>query len=188
MDHIVLPLDPDHTHALEELMEGATRAAGTARAPASSRPHITLLAHEGMAAAGVAAAITPVLAATPPFTVHAHGYGFFTGPEASDLSVHVPVVRGRQLDTLHRALCTALKQAGTEIAGWSESDRWSPHITLLDRELDPAALGRVAAWLAQRHHPSWHIPVDGVVLTGGWADRQRTDGHLPFGSRGGPCP
>ena len=181
MDHLVVPLDPGHLHAIDELINGVAAAAGLATAPEASNPHLTLIAHSGLGRARVATAIAPVAAATAPFTVHAHGYGFFTGPEPSDLSLHVPVVRSGPLDALHGGLCAALREAGADIAGWSAPEVWSPHITLLDRRLNPARLGAAAAWLAQRHHPSWRIPIDRVATTGGWRQRHRPAAVQPFG-------
>lgn len=74
-----------------------------------------------------------------------------------------------------------LGRVGAEVAGWSQPATWSPHITLLDRELDPAGLARAVAWLAQRPHPSWSVAVDRVVLTGGGTERYHADVVLPFG-------
>ena len=181
MDHLVVPLDPGHVHVIDELIGGVAGAAGLAPALEASTPHLTLIAHSGLDRARVSTAIGPVAAATAPFTIHAHGYGFFTGPEPSDLSLHVPVVRSGPLDALHGELCAALREAGAEIAGWSAPELWSPHITLLDRQLSPAKLGAAAAWLARRHHPSWRIPIDGVAITGGWRQRNRPAAVLPFG-------
>jgi 2'-5' RNA ligase len=182
VDHVVVPLDRDHSHALDELIKGIRTAAGMSRAPARSHPHITLIAHEGLAADEAAAAVAPVLLAVPPFTVHAHGYGFFTGPGPSELSLHVPIVSNQRLNGLHRELCAALRHAGAEIAGWTEPDRWTPHVTLIDRDLDPDRLGRAAEWLAPRHHPSWNIPVCEVSLIGPRAEWRRVDGRFRLGT------
>jgi len=75
-------------------------------------------------------------------------------------------VRAAALDALHGRVCAALHRAGAQVAGWSEPNIWYPHITLVDRGLDPAHLGAGVAWLARRHHPSWHIPVDRLQVTG----------------------
>jgi 2'-5' RNA ligase len=182
VDHVVVPLDRDHEDALDELIEGIRTAAGMVPAPARSHPHITLITHQGLPVDQVAAAIAPVVTAAPPFTVHAHGYGIFTGPSSSELSLHVPIVSDRRLNALHRELCSALRHAGAEIAGWTEPDRWTPHVTLVDRDLDPARLGRAAAWLAPRHHPSWNIPVREVSLIGPRAEWRRIDGSFPLGA------
>lgn len=188
MDHLVIPLDSDHVHTLAELVEGVAAAAGLAPPPSSVQPHITLVAYSRLTRASASTAIEPVITGMDPFTIHAHGYGLFTGADSSDLSLHVPVVGGGPLDVLHRELCAALRHAGAEIAGWSEPEWWSPHITLLDRELDAARLGNAVTWLAGRHHPSWRIPVDRVALCGGWAERDRPCAALPFRIRRATSP
>jgi 2'-5' RNA ligase len=125
----------------------------------------------------IVAQVERIVSATRPFLLHAHGYGFFSGDDLSDLCLHVPVVRSRPLDSLHEALRSALSTAGADIARWSEPDIWSPHITLLDRYLDAARLGLAARWLARRHHPSWDIVADRVELVGSWAEHDRP-GHV----------
>jgi 2'-5' RNA ligase len=184
MDHLVILLDGDHVGPAAELAQRAAGAAGLedmAGDPASV-PHVTLVAHSGLPAARARVAIETIVADTQPFILHARGYGFFTGSDAADLSLHVPVVRNHALDRLHGRCCDALRGAGARIAGWSEPAVWSPHLTLLDRGLDAARLARAVALLAQRHHPSWRIPVDRVALTGGWSDRRRPASVLRFGS------
>jgi 2'-5' RNA ligase len=180
VDHLVLRLDPDHLGALDQLVDRALTAAGIERTLQQTEPHITLVAHLGLSPDEVVSAVGPVIAATSPFTVHAHGYGFFTGTEPSDLNLHIPVVRGERIDALHRGLCAALAAAGADIARWTSPERWSPHITLLDHDLDPAALGRAAAWLAMRHHPTWNMGVDRVALIGGRRDPPRAPIELPL--------
>ena len=189
MDHLVIPLDRNHTEPVDELAQGVAAAIGVTKVE-SVDPHITLIAHSGISAAAVRKAISPVVAATEPFAVHAHGYGFFTGDEPSDLSLHVPVARTPALSNLHRQLSAALRRAGADLAGWSASAFWSPHITLLDRCLAPESLGRAVEWLAQRHHPSWEVPVDRVTLLGGWPDRGQPAEVVCFGAgtAGAPFP
>ena len=166
MEHLVVPLDRSHEQAVDHLVDtmvAATSVPAAARAP---NAHVTLVAYAGLDAAPARRALAPVAAAATPFAAHAHGYGLFTGTEPSDLSLHVPVVRDGPLDALHRAACHALRAAGAEIAGWSTPEAWSPHIPLVDRNLEPSQLGAAVAWLAQRPHPSWCITVDRVVLAG----------------------
>lgn len=170
MDHVVIPVGPDHRRAIDSLAAGAAAAAGVAPPAGGSDRHISLLAYEGLARDQAAPALLAAARHLGPLMVHAHGYGFFTGEQPSALTLHVPVVRGPALDLLHARLWAALGDAGAEIAPWSAPDLWSPHLTLLDRTLDPHTLGAAAAWLARRYHPSWNIPVDGILLTGGWPD------------------
>ncbi|SRR6266508_5261254 len=113
MDHLVIPLDRDHTQALTELVRATAMAAGLADTAEVPFPHVTLIAHGGLPPDAVRA-VTDVVTGTTPFAIHAHGYGFFTGDDPSDLSLHVPVVRTAPLDDLHRRLCDALHGTGTQ--------------------------------------------------------------------------
>jgi len=183
MDHLVIPLDGDHIHALAALTHGIVTGCGLAMTADRTDPHVTLVAYTGLSPEVAHSSIDAVAARTAPFVLHAHGYGFFTGDEPTELSLHVQVVRTRALDTLHRGLRAALHRAGADIAGWSEPDLWSPHITLLDRGLDPVSLGTAARWLAHRRHPSWRMPVDRVVVVGGRRDRSRPRAVVRFGAR-----
>lgn len=180
MDHIVIPIGPDHRKAIDALVAGAAAAAGLESPTGGRDPHVSLFAYEGLSRAVAEAAVEATLRATPAFVIHAHGYGFFTGDNPANLTLHVPVVRAEALDSLHAGVWAKLRHAGAEVAPWSAPDLWTPHLTLLDRALDPPALGAAAAWLARRHHPSWSILVDRVVLTGGWPDR--TGRVIPLGA------
>lgn len=179
----MIPIGPDHRKAIDILVAGAAAAAGLETASAGPDPHVSLLAYEGVSRSAAEAAVEATLRATPAFVIHAHGYGFFTGDNPANLTLHVPVVRAEALDGLHAQLWAQLVGAGAEVAPWSAPDLWTPHLTLLDRALDPPALGAAAAWLARRHHPSWSILVDRVVLTGGWPDR--TGREMPLAESDG---
>lgn len=187
MDHVVIPLRGDHLRSARALAAAAAGAAGVERPPDQPAAHITLVAYQGIGRDPARRAVGAVSGATAPFVLHAHGYGFFTGDSPTDLCLHVPVVRAGALDALHAALCGAIERAGGTIATWSAPDRWSPHITLLDRVLDPARLGAAAASLAGRHHPSWTVTVDRLMLTGAWRDHDRPGDMVRLGSgRPGP--
>ena len=188
MEHVIAPLDTDHVRAVRHLADEAVAAAGLSEVPPASTAHVTLLAYAGLLPDDAADAMAATVAAAAPFSVHAHGYGMFTGVEPKDLSLHVPVVRTRSLDAFHRGLHGALLAAGAHIAGWSGPDTWSPHITLVDRGLDPATLGAAVTWLARRPHPSWRVPIERVAITGGWPERQRLDCVLTLGRATGPPP
>lgn len=169
----MIPLGRDHLQAVELLAAGAAAAAGVARVPGQSGGHVTVLAYQGLDRGAARRALEAAVGNTAPFAVHAHGYGFFTGDDPPDLSLHVPVVRTPVLEAFHDRVWRALARAGADVAKWCRPELWSPHITLLDRALDPSRLGAAAGWLARRHHPSWSISVDRVALIGGWPDHDR---------------
>lgn len=108
-----------------ELVQGVVAAARVTTFE-DSAPHITLVAHAGLAAPAVRRAIAHIAATTDPFTVHAHGYGFFTGSEPSDLSLHVPVARTPALNELHRRRCAARRRAGATSRNGARRPRGRP--------------------------------------------------------------
>lgn len=167
----MLPLDGDHVRAVRRLVAGIAESAHLGGEVGRPEPHVTLIAYTGGDPAAVRAGVESVGGRSGAFHVHAHGYGFFSGKDRTELALHVPVVRSALLDELHGALCAALDDAGAEVATWCAPHLWTPHVTLVDRGLTPATLAAGVAWLAERHHPSWQIPVDRVALTGGWAER-----------------
>lgn len=170
MDHVVVPLDRDHVAAVDHLAAEVADLVGLATLE-PWEPHVTVVSFGGLDRPTACAAMEAAAARTTPFRLRAHGYGVFAGNGAAGLSLHVPVVRGPALNDLHAAVHAELAAAGAEMAGWTTPDLWSPHITLVDHELEPAVVGAAVAELARRHHPSWNVPVDRLQLRGGWAER-----------------
>lgn len=183
MDHVIAPLDADHVRAVDRLAAHLAEClAPSGDVLAAPSPHITVVSYTGLPPERAAAALQPVLAATPPFTVHAHGYGVYTGDEDVDLSLHVVVVRTRVLDELHRKVHAALDAAGACVGGTTAPDVWSPHVTLLARGLTPQVLGRAIEVLARRPHRSWTIGVDALAIATRHHGRGRRLATLPLGT------
>jgi len=164
MDHVVIPLDDDHERAAASIVAAMSAAVGLMIHPALRRAHITVVAYDGISRVTAYRAVKAAVADISGFVVRAHGYGFFCGPDGHDLSLHIPVVRGPALGALHNAIHGALVSAGAEVAGWTDPFCWSPHVTLVEAGLDPYSLGAGSGWLAQRHHPSWRIPVNRLLI------------------------
>lgn len=157
MDHLVIPRDGSHVQAVARVA-----AAAGARRTDRRRPHITVVAHQGLAADAARAVVAGVVGDLAPFAVDAHGYGLFTGAGEGNRGLHVPVVRTDALNELHRHVVAAVERAGGLVAPWCHPDRWSPHITVLDGVVDGSHLAAAVAALAERHHPSWEILVAGL--------------------------
>jgi 2'-5' RNA ligase len=161
MQHVVAPLDPDHVRAAHDLIDQLRAATGVPEpAPPCWEPHVTLVSYVGLPRAVAVEALQEVATATAPFVVRAHGYGFFTGDAPSELCLFVPVVRDGEIDQLQRRLGARLEDAGATLCGQSRPAVWTPHITLLDRCLDPARLSVAVGHLAGRPHPSWNVRLD----------------------------
>jgi 2'-5' RNA ligase len=124
--------------------------------------------------------LPPSIASVPPFVVHAHGYGFFAGHGSGDLNVHVPVVRNESLAAIHRVVLDATRNAGAVIAGWTEPDAWTPHMTVLSLAR-PDAPWNGCHVAGDSPPPDLADPVDRVVVTGGWTERSATSVPIPLG-------
>ena len=171
MDHVVAPLDRDHARVVAQLSH--TLAVELGIDPDGSvprRPHITVASYIGVEPAAAAATLEPAVAAVAPFTVRAHGYGVFAGDSDHGLSLHVMVVRSRDLDHLHRVVDRALAAAGACVAGTTRPSIWTPHITLLDTGLTPRLLGDAVEILTCRPHRTWTVPVASVTVARRGAD------------------
>lgn len=166
MRHVVVPLDRAHARVACELAD--TLAVGVGRPAAAARaPHVTLVSFSGLPADVACRTVRDAAAPFLPLTVRAHGYGVFTGAAPGDLTLHVAVVRTTAFDRLHRAVGHALERAGAALDGSTAPSVWTPHITLLDRYLDPATLSRAVGTLAERPHRRWSIVVDEVTVIDG---------------------
>jgi len=183
MDHVVIPLDDDHERATTSTVAAMSAAVGATIHPAQRRVHITLVAYDGISRVTAHRAVEAAVADASGFVVRAHGYGFFCGPDGQDLSLHVPVVRSPALDVLHGAIHGALVSAGAEVAGWTDPCCWSPHITLVEAGLDPDSLGACSGWLARRHHPSWRIPVNRLLIVAGGSDGEEPASIIQLSGR-----
>ena len=172
------------TRATTSTVAAMSAAVGATIHPAQRHVHITLVAYDGISRVTAHHAVEAAVADASGFVVRsAHGYGFFCGPDGQDLSLHVPVVRSPALDVLHGAIHGALVSAGAEVAGWTDPCCWSPHITLVEAGLDPDSLGACSGWLARRHHPSWRIPVNRLLIVAGGSDGEEPASIIQLSGR-----
>jgi 2'-5' RNA ligase len=161
MDHVVLPLDVTHQQALEALQSRARRW----RTHSKGTPHVTVATFTGLERSRAADELRRAVAHVEPFTLRAHGFGIFTGGDGHR-TLHVQVVRGPALEVLHAVVVRALEAAGGSVAEWTGPELWTPHITVLDEAtVVDGGLGTIGD-LVGRHHPSWRIPVDRLLVMG----------------------
>jgi 2'-5' RNA ligase len=186
--HVIAPLDTDHARVVTQLSGDLAAALSIDPDDAARRPpHLTLASYTGLEPLGATAALAPVLATVAPVTVRAHGYGLFVGDADTDLSLHVMVVRTRALDDLHRQVHAALREAGaSRERGTTDPSVWTPHITLLDRGLNPRLLGDAVEILARRPHRTWTITLESLTVTRrhGGVDTEPTAMALGIATRG----
>jgi 2'-5' RNA ligase len=167
VDHVVVPLDDDHVVAVRALVRDLAATLGLDEDQVTSQPpHITLAGFNGADRPEVEARVAAIAAATPPFPVRAHGLGVFAGDTERSLALFVPVVRDPRLSRLHRRVCRSLRAQGATVGGQHAADVWTPHVTLLDRCLNPERLAAAVERLARRTHPSWNIPIACLGILG----------------------
>ncbi len=164
MEHVVSPLDLMHARAAGDLASGLVGPSGH-RTAATPPWHITVASFEPVSPSVSRQVVAAVAARTDPFVVHAHGYGLFVGAHGSSLIMYVPVVRGPRLEALRVDLHRSLEDAGVRVAHWLDADHWTPHITLIDRDMAEIDVARLAAFVRQRQHPSWHVPVGELAVS-----------------------
>jgi 2'-5' RNA ligase len=151
--------------AVRKLQQQLRNRFGISGPNLTSPPHVTLLGIRDPDDERLRSALDAVAARWPPFTVRAHGYGFFCGTRPYDLSLHVNVVRTPMLSALQRELREAvIGLARLTSDGHFGETTWMPHITLADRDLTPALLGRAAGWLGSHEDRRWHLTVDNLAL------------------------
>jgi 2'-5' RNA ligase len=162
MDHVVLPLDDTHRDALSALQ---LRATGCGCPGRREDPHVTVATFTGLDRDRAARVLRRAVGHVSPFVLRAHGLGVFAGDDGHR-TLHVQVVRGPALAELHAAVIGALQGAGAVVAEWTGPELWTPHITVLDEGRDRGLVSDAIRNLGGRHHPSWRIPVDRLVVVG----------------------
>lgn len=185
--HVLAPLDPDHDAAATALARSAAGAAGLDPAAVPGQHHLSLVVAVAVDRPRLERALAALAGATPPLLVRAHGYGVFCDREPAGNSLHVPVVRTPALEALRRGVEGAVRAGGGEPAGWTDAEHWSPHVTLLDHDLTPARLAAAVAHLAARHHPSWVVRLERLVVAPPQGSDEATTA-FPLAGAAGPGP
>jgi len=80
------------------------------------------------------------------FSVRATGLGVFTGRRPV---LYIPVVRSLGLSQFHRTLCRRISSIGSGVPPYYETDRWMPHITLAQWDVDHRNLPEIFGKLGE---------------------------------------
>jgi 2'-5' RNA ligase len=162
MHSVVVLLDRIHAEAVQELWTDLETQFGVRGVQNAPYPHVSLLAFRGYNLERISSGLKRVARRQSRFRVHAHGYGFFCGQTAEDLTLHIPLVRSERLSAFHSLVRHELADVGQPGDGFYQTQNWSPHVTLADRDLTPGLLGEIVQWLATRAHRSWTIVIDNL--------------------------
>ena len=97
---------------------------------------------------------------TVPFHVMTSGLSMFTG---SHPVLFIPVVRTMELSLLHQNLWQELSPLGKGVSLYYSQERWLPHITLAEHDLDQQKVAQIISLLSQRDF-FWNIVIDNLAV------------------------
>jgi 2'-5' RNA ligase len=103
-------------------------------------PHMTLFGCEGIAHSALEPMVEEVTAKTPPLQLRTVGLGLFLRPQPV---FYAPIIRSPQLADLHQRLWNEAGTLGGRLFGLYAPNRWVPHMTLAQGDLQPDDLARV---------------------------------------------
>lgn len=160
MHAVVSLLDPTHYNEVERLWSELTSHLGLKGVYRTPYPHFSYHVAAGYDVDRLSSALEEVAARTASFRVSTAGIGLFTGPHPV---LYIPVVRTPQLSSFHALLWERVSPAATGIIEYYHPERWVPHITLAEHDLDATAAGRAVEFLLNRNL-HWDVIIDNVAL------------------------
>lgn len=177
MHGIVSLLDDEAYTAVEALWAELARDHGLGGVRRPPFPHFSYQIAPAYELSRLEAALAAFARNQQPFTVRASGLGIFTGPEPV---LYVPVVRTAALSAFHAALWEATAPCATGPDAYYTPDRWMPHITLAQHDIDSALLGPVVASLAARDL-AWDTTVDNLAYIEDQGGKSQVRLRVPLG-------
>lgn len=111
-----------------------------------------------------------------PFEVRAGGLGLFPGSPAI---LYVPVVRTAQLSFFHEALWREINRDRLSSSVLYHPDRWVPHITLAQLNLQTVGVADIIVDMAERRL-DWQCTISSLALINGIGVTSGLDYELPF--------
>lgn len=143
---VISLLDPAATARVENLCEGMSERFGAGRGFPGGIPHITFHLSARDIEPGAIAVVERVASATAPFTLYSSGLGTFAGPGGPIL--YIGVARAPAATLLADTLAQELARAGYPGTDpYYAPDRWMPHVTIAQQNLQGVDLGALLAWL-----------------------------------------
>ncbi len=181
MSTLALSLHEPTARRVREVWDALEAGAGLRGIRKIPFPHVTLIGCEGIAHAQLEPLVEEVAAVTPPLRLRTVGFGLFLRPQPV---FYAPIIRNPQLAELHGELWARVGGLGGRLYGLYGPDRWLPHLTLAQGDLDQADLARVLEalvaldleldfevrnltiydWVGPRYEPRERFPLLGPPL------------------------
>ena len=94
------------------------------------------------------------------FCIKTTGLGLFTG---SHPVLSIPLVRTMELSLLHQTIWQEISPLGKEVTSYYDQERWLPHITLAEHDLEKQNVAPIVSLLSERDF-SWNIIIDNLAV------------------------
>lgn len=147
MPGVISLLDPVVTKRIEDLKEEMTTRFGVGRGCPGGIPHVTFHLSERDVEPGAIEVVEQVAKRTAPFTLYSSGLGTFPGLGGPVL--YITVARAPAAAALAHRLEEMLSAAGFGPSNpYYSAERWIPHITIAQQNLEGVDVGALLAWLA----------------------------------------
>lgn len=160
MPGVIFLLDEASNARIESLWDEMEREFGVPKGFPGALPHLTAHLAGGYILEAVRAVIEATVATKAPFTVPTAGLGVFTG----ELPIlYIPVIRTPMLSALHAHLHISLAAHCVEPEPYYAPERWMPHITVGQVDLNSEIFPSLLHWLAQQPL-SWDIHVPSLAI------------------------
>ncbi len=160
MHGVVSLLDMEHSRQVEALwaeLAAAVSIRGALRVP---YPHVSHHVAESYDLELLESVVRDAARETAPFHIRTAGVGIFTSLRPV---VYLPVVRDPALTAFQAPFWHRLATVASGINRHYHPDRWMPHITIGERDVDREAAGAIVRLLAERDL-AWEIPIDNLTL------------------------
>ncbi|HEX8035238.1 MAG TPA: 2'-5' RNA ligase family protein [Ktedonobacterales bacterium] len=160
---VVSLLDDAHWQAVADIWDELEQARGIKRLrEIIPYPHVTYHGAEEYDFDRLDGALTRLAATSTPFVIQTAGVGIFTGTKPV---LYLAVVRNPELTRYHQAVWAALAEAHVSVHAVDlyHPDRWVPHITLAQHDVDATTLPEAVRLLGERAL-AWDLTISNIAV------------------------
>jgi 2'-5' RNA ligase len=161
MHAVISLLDETRSQALKELWSELARHCGVhALSTLVPFPHFSYQIAHHYNEKQILTRLEAIARHTPPFQVMTGGLNLFTG---SHPVLSIPLVRTMALSLLHQTIWQEISPLGGNVSLYYNEERWCPHITLAEHDLEKQSLSQIVSLLSERDF-SWSMTINNLAV------------------------
>ncbi len=173
---VVSQLDPIHDRLVRGLWHELEHHYRLRLAYPKPVAHLSYMVFETKPQASLRERLKSFASHHEPFEIRAGGLGLFPGSPAI---LYVPVVRSAQLTFFHEALWREINRNRLTSSVLYHPDRWIPHITLAQLNLQNVGVADIIVDMAERRL-DWQCTISSLALINGVSMTSGLEYVLPF--------